>query len=93
MILAAGLKGITEGYDLPDEAPASLFDGQEPTAGAVELPQSLAEAIDAMEGSELVQDALGEHIFEWFLRNKRAEWAEYKSQVSAFELERYLPAW
>jgi len=46
-----------------------------------------------MEGSELVQEALGEHIFEWFLRNKRAEWSEYKSQVSAFELERYLPTW
>ena len=46
-----------------------------------------------MEESELVKEALGDHIFEWFLRNKRAEWADYKSQVSAFELERYLPAW
>ena len=46
-----------------------------------------------MEQSELVKEALGDHIFEWFLRNKRAEWGEYKAQVSAFELERYLPAW
>ena len=59
----------------------------------VELPQSLAEALDAMEGSELVREALGEHIFEWFLRNKRAEWADYKAQVTPFELDRYLPTW
>jgi len=92
VVAAAFQKSITEGYDLPDEAPASLFDGKADTSAA-ELPQSLAEAIDAMEGSELVREALGEHIFEWFLRNKRSEWADYKSQVSAFELERYLPTW
>jgi glutamine synthetase len=46
-----------------------------------------------MESSELVAEALGEHIFEWFLRNKRAEWADYKSQVTQFELDRYLPNW
>ena len=57
------------------------------------LPQSLAEALDAMEGSELVAEALGEHIFEWFLRNKRSEWFDYKSQVTQFELDRYLPTW
>jgi glutamine synthetase len=44
-----------------------------------------------MERSELVAEALGEHIFEWILRNKRAEWFEYKSQVTQFELDRYLP--
>ncbi len=44
-----------------------------------------------MEGSELVAKALGEHIFEWFLRNKRAEWMDYKAQVTPFELSRYLP--
>jgi glutamine synthetase len=46
-----------------------------------------------MEGSELVAEALGEHIFEWFLRNKRSEWFDYKSQVTQFELDRYLPTW
>jgi glutamine synthetase len=45
-----------------------------------------------MEGSELVQEALGEHIFEWFLRNKRSEWRAYKTHVSAFEIDRYLKA-
>jgi glutamine synthetase len=44
-----------------------------------------------MEGSDLVREALGDHIFEWFLRNKRAEWADYKRHVSTFELQRYLP--
>ena len=55
------------------------------------LPGSLAEALDEMERSELVAEALGEHVFEWFIRNKRAEWLEYKTQVSQFELDRYLP--
>jgi len=51
----------------------------------------LNEAIKAMEKSELVRETLGEHVFEYFLRNKRAEWAEYRRQVSAYELDRYLP--
>ena len=46
-----------------------------------------------MEESSLVREALGDHIFEWFLRNKRAEWNEYQQQVTPFELERYLPSW
>jgi glutamine synthetase len=44
-----------------------------------------------MEASELVRSALGEHVFEWFIRNKRAEWSAYKSEVTSFELKRYLP--
>ena len=44
-----------------------------------------------MEASELLADTLGDHVFEWFIRNKRAEWAEYKSHVTQFELDRYLP--
>ena len=58
-----------------------------------QLPQSLSDALGVMESSELVRDALGEHIFEWFLRNKRSEWMDYKAQVTPFELERYLPSW
>jgi glutamine synthetase len=44
-----------------------------------------------MQGSELVAETLGEHVFDFFLRNKRAEWQEYSRQVSEFELDRYLP--
>jgi glutamine synthetase len=43
-----------------------------------------------MEGSELVHEVLGEHIFEWFLRNKRDEWRRYKTHVSSFEIDQYL---
>ena len=61
--------------------------------GIDRLPTSLSEALDEMEESSLVREALGDHIFEWFLRNKRAEWNEYQQQVTPFELERYLPSW
>jgi glutamine synthetase len=56
------------------------------------LPQSLSDSLKVMERSTLVQEALGEHIFEWFLRNKRIEWRAYKTHVSAFEVDRYLRA-
>ena len=55
------------------------------------LPANLNDAILAMEKSELVRETLGEHVFEYFLRNKRAEWQEYSNQVTAYELDRYLP--
>ena len=95
LLLAAGLKGIDEGYQLPDEASTyfELSPKERAAAGMEELPQSLSEALDAMEGSEFVRSTLGDHIFEWFLRNKRAEWFDYKSQVTPFELSRYLPVW
>ena len=96
VILAAGLKGIEDGYDLPPESVANVFEmtaAERAAEGIRPLPQSLSEALDAMEGSELVAETLGEHIFEWFLRNKRTEWFDYKSQVTQFELDRYLPNW
>jgi glutamine synthetase len=55
-----------------------------------QLPQSLSDALKVMESSELVHEALGEHIFEWFLRNKRTEWRGYKTHVSTYEIDRYL---
>ena len=91
-----GLKGIEENYDLMPESSENIFDltpAERAAEGITPLPASLAEAIDRMEGSELVAETLGEHIFEWFLRNKRVEWAEYKAQVTPFELSRYLPSW
>ena len=94
LLLAAGLKGIEEGYELPDEAEDdvwSLTDGERRAMGIQPLPSSLSEAIALMEGSELVAETLGEHVFDFFLRNKRAEWEDYRSQVTPFEL-RPLPA-
>ena len=97
LLLAAGLDGVRQGYELPDEASDYLELTRRERASldtrVGSLPQSLAEALDAMEGSDLVREALGDHIFEWFLRNKRAEWFDYKSQVTQFELDRYLPNW
>lgn len=79
VMLSAGLKGVAEGYELSEsnDSPA--------------LPSDLNEAIIAMEQSELVRETLGEHVFEYVLRNKRAEWDDYRHQVSAYELDRYLP--
>jgi glutamine synthetase len=93
VLLAAGLAGIAGDYELPPEAEANLFelsDDELTKAGIGQLPQSLDSALKAMEHSELVAEALGEHIFEWFLRNKRSEWRSYKTHVSQFELDRYL---
>ncbi len=95
LLLAAGMRGISEGYELPAEADDNLFeigDDVLTKLGIGQLPQSLSDALRAMEQSELVFDALGEHIFEWFLRNKRTEWRGYKTQVTPFELDRYLRA-
>ena len=94
VILAAGLKGIELGLELPPEAEDdvwSLSETERQALGMKPLPRSLGEAIVAMEKSDLVAETLGEHVFEFFLRNKRAEWEEYQSQVTAFELDRYLP--
>ena len=94
MLLAAGLKGIEEGYELPPEAEDdvwALTDAERRAMGIEPLPANLAEAIAVMERSELVAETLGEHVFDFFLRNKRAEWEDYRNQVTAFELERYLP--
>jgi glutamine synthetase len=93
VMLAAGLRGVTEGYELPPEADSNLFemgDAELAKLGVEQLPQSLSDALKVMERSALVQEALGEHIFEWFVRNKRSEWRAYKTHVSEFERERYL---
>ncbi|NHA67747.1 glutamine synthetase family protein [Phycicoccus flavus] len=95
VLLAAGLKGIEEGYELPQETEDdvwSLTDSERRAMGIRPLPASLSEAIEIMEDSELVAETLGEHVFDFFLRNKRAEWLDYRNQVTAFELERYLPS-
>ena len=93
VILAAGLRGIEKSYELPPELTANLYEmtPEERMAEGVEaLPGSLEEAVACMEGSELMAEALGEHVFEWFIRNKRAEWEDYRTQVTPFEIDHYL---
>ena len=58
--------------------------------GIEPMPQNLAEAIRLMERSELLPEILGEHVFDYFLRNKRREWESYRSHVTPFELKTYL---
>ena len=94
VLLAAGLAGVSGNYELGPELTSPRLSETERRVDDDELlPNNLAAALDAMERSELVREALGEHIFEWFLRNKRAEWGAYRTHVSSFELERYLKAW
>jgi len=93
VMLAAGLKGVEEGYELSPEATNNIWEMTEQerfAEGIEQLPESLAEAISIMEGSELVAETLGEHLFEFFIRNKRQDWDEYKSYVTPWELDRYL---
>jgi glutamine synthetase len=93
-MLAAGLKGIENSYELPDEVSEDVdaMSAEDREAkGIGSLPDDLSVALREMERSELVAEALGEHVFEQFLRNKRAEWDSYKAYVSPFELERYMP--
>jgi glutamine synthetase len=93
VMLAAGLRGIEEGYELPPEATDNIYEmtpEERMAEGLQSLPTSLNEAIEVMEGSELVADALGEHVFEYFILNKRREWADYKAYVTPFEIDRYL---
>lgn len=93
VLLAAGLKGIAEGYELPEETDDDaweLTDAERRAMGIEPLPQSLDEALRLMERSELVAETLGEHAFRYVLANKRAEWRAYSSQVTPYELERGL---
>ena len=95
VMLAAGLKGIEEGYELPEEAEDdvwALTDAERRVAGdRAAAGQPVARRSAAMESSELVAETLGEHVFDFFLRNKRAEWLDYRRKVTPFELDRYLP--
>ncbi|GAA1479075.1 type I glutamate--ammonia ligase [Nocardioides aestuarii] len=94
VILAAGLKGIDEGYELPREAEDDMWtlsERERKSLGIQPLPGSLQDAIGIAENSELLAEALGEQVFDFFLRNKRKEWEEYRIQVSAFERDRMLP--
>jgi glutamine synthetase len=94
VMLAAGLKGIQEGYELPEPVEEDIFH-MSPEAraarGIKSLPGSLAEAVAETEKSDLVREALGDHIFEKFVANKKIEWDAYRTHVSHFEMDKYLP--
>ncbi len=94
VMLAAGLKGVEEGYELPNPVEEDIFEMSEQERvrrGIASLPGSLAEAVAETEKSALVREALGDHIFEKFIANKKIEWDNYRTHVSRYEIERYLP--
>jgi glutamine synthetase len=92
-MLAAGLDGIDRDLRPPPPVNEDVydFDAQalhERSIGT--LPGTLAEALDELEQDEVIKEALGPDIVRAFLRAKRAEWDEYRIQVTSWELERYL---
>lgn len=92
-IFAAGLKGVEEGYEIPPEAEedVNLMHPKECKAmGYPDLPKSLASALACFESSELMAEALGEHVFEFLIRSKHEEWTRYSRHVTPFELRHYL---
>lgn len=93
LLLAAGMKGIDEEYELPPEAENNVWDlsdSERKALGYNPLPSSLDQALSLLEQSELVAETLGERVFNYVIANKRQEWEEYRSQVTSFELDRYL---
>jgi glutamine synthetase len=92
-MLAAGLAGLEGEYELAPEASNNIYEMTEherEVAGIRSLPDDLVEAIHLAEGSDVLREALGDHVLEFLLRNKREEWDAYKSHVTPYELERYF---
>ncbi len=91
VLLRAGLKGVQENYELPDETEDNLWamsSGERRALGIEPLPGSLEQACNVMENSELIADTLGEAVFQYFLENKYREWQDYRAQVTPYELSR-----
>jgi glutamine synthetase len=94
IMLAAGLKGIEGNYPLPDPIEEDIYEMDEEArdrAGITSLPGNLFEALQEIEKSELVRETLGDHIFNKFVANKKIEWDRYRTHVSQYEIEKYLP--
>jgi glutamine synthetase len=94
-LLHAGLEGIEKGYELPPPMETNLYHltpEERKEQGIVSLPETLGEAVDEFSGSELMRRALGDHVFDNFVRLKRKEWDEYRVQLTEWEMQRYLKA-
>ena len=94
VMLAAGLEGIEKGYEAPEPVGENVYEMSEEERqkrGIDTLPASLWEALQLTAKSELVRKALGDHVFDAFIKNKKIEWDLYRTQVTDYELKRYLP--
>ncbi|HPX11427.1 MAG TPA: glutamine synthetase, partial [Syntrophales bacterium] len=94
VMLAAGLEGIEKKYPLPapvEEDIYTMTPEKRRKKRIQDLPGSLVEAVQEVEKSRVVRNALGDHVFNKFIENKRVEWDLYRMHVSRFEIEKYLP--
>jgi glutamine synthetase len=94
VMLAAGLEGIEKGLEPPAPVEENVYEmtaEERQKRGITTLPASLLEAIQLTEKSEMVRKALGDHVFEAFIQNKKIEWENYRAQVTEYELKKYLP--
>ncbi|GFP35300.1 glutamine synthetase, partial [Candidatus Hakubella thermalkaliphila] len=93
-MLAAGLAGVENGYELPDPVEKDVYhlsEREKAELGIESLPGSLSEAIELTEQSELVHKTLGDHVFYSLIDSKKIEWDGYRMQVHPYEIEKYLP--
>lgn len=91
VMLKAGLEGIREGLEPPEEIRHNLYQDALPEGkGGKRLPRTLREALRELEGDSLVRGVLGEYIYESFTRAKQEEWERYHHQVHPWELGEYL---
>jgi glutamine synthetase len=94
VMLAAGLEGIEKGYQAPEPIEENVYEMTEEERerwGIETLPPDLLQAIQLTEKSELVRKALGEHVFDAFIKNRKIEWDQYRTQVTDYEVKKYLP--
>ncbi|MBN2125320.1 MAG: glutamine synthetase [Deltaproteobacteria bacterium] len=94
VMLGAGMDGIEKRMDLPDPIEEDIYEmnpAERKAHGITDLPGNLYASILETERSELVREVLGDHIFNKFIENKKIEWDRYRTHVSQFEIERYLP--
>jgi glutamine synthetase len=93
VMVAAGLDGVEKGLELGEPVEESLFEmtaSELAAKGIREMPGTLGEAIDELEKDPVIREALGDHVFTHYVEAKRAEWDEYRTQVSQWEIEQYL---
>ena len=94
VMLTAGLKGIEEKYELPDPIEKDVYHlsvEERKELGIESLPGSLIEALELTEKSDLVRDALGEHVFKSFIMSKKVEWDDYRMKIHPYEIDKFLP--
>ena len=94
VMLGAGMDGIERKLELPDPIEEDIYEmnpAERRAHGITDLPGNLYAAIIETEKSTMVKEVLGDHIFNKFIENKRIEWDTYRTHVSQFEIEKYLP--